>query len=183
MCQPTWRQMVWERYIGDALRGKCYTIRCTAVITPFQFDLAYDDNTEPIRSRIGGTITPPSIDFVKPTCTMCAQLSKEHGSFTWWNEWSQRQRTRVQSEPYVPCNKESTWRCAYGEVLFAPCLYCTENCSVFSYSEYGTVTCDVCRTTEPRSSDACHPFGIVIKRFAHLRSKIAQCPSGRAPTT
>lgn len=172
MCQPTWRQMVWDRYMGDAFRGKCYTIRCTSIVTPFQFDLGYDENID----TIGGTISPPSIDLVKPTCTACARFSKKHGSFTQWNEWSQRQRTRVQSVPHVPCNKESLWRYTYGDVLFAPCLYCKEDCSVFSYLEYGKVACDACRTAEPQSSDACHPLGILMKRFAHLRAKIRQSP-------
>jgi hypothetical protein len=127
MCQPTWRRMVWERYIGDTFHGKCYTIRCVSIITPFQFDLGYDDSAVPIRLRRYASATL-SIDVVKPTCTACARLSKKHGSFSRWNEWSQQQRMGVQSVQHVPGKNESLWRYTNGDVLFAPCVQCMAEC-------------------------------------------------------
>ena len=178
MCQPTWRRIAWERYMGETFHGKCYTIRCTSILTPFQFELADDDRTEPMRSHIGGAISPVSVDNFKPTCTACASLSKKHGSFSQWNEWSQQHRTHSLSVPHVPCNKESIWRYTYGDVLFAPCMHCMADCSVFTYLEHGAVACDACRAAnlKPSSNRTCRTLGIFIERCARLRAKIMQSP-------
>jgi len=168
MCQPTWRRVVWERYIGDTFHGKCYTIRCASMLTPFQFDLGYDDRTP--------SVDDASTDVVKPTCTACASMSRKHGSFSQWNEWSQLQRVKIQSVPYIPGNMEIRWRSTYGDVLFAPCRKCMADCSVFTFVEYGTVTCDACRAATPQSSVGCNPLGFLLKRYAQLRAKIGPSP-------
>lgn len=138
---PAWRERVWARYVGVEFRSKCYTVRCTSIITPFQFSIGYEHGQTPARRGDA----PPPIDDVRPVCATCAHYAKKHGTFAKWNEW--HQKTTHDALPpalYVVCSKERLWRCFFGEVLFAHCLHCMEACSVFTYIRHGTMTCDSC---------------------------------------
>jgi hypothetical protein len=155
-----WREKVWAKYVGHEYQGRCYTVGCTSVITPFQFSLGCEPGA-------------PSLDEVKPICAVCARHAKRLGSFLAWNEWCQKNpRYIAQSVVYVPCQRERMWRCFYGESLSAHCLHCLAHCSVFTFIEHRTVTCQACITLRAARVDKNRPWYKRLFDGLKARSKI-----------